>query len=93
MRWRRTLKSVSSSVARLARVKPHRAYWGRGLATEAGKAFVEFGFGELKLSRIVATVQVGNDASVRVLTNLGFRCVRREEGEYRTYDHFELQRV
>jgi [ribosomal protein S5]-alanine N-acetyltransferase len=67
-----------------------RAYWGRGLATEAGRAFVEFGFGELGLSRIVATVQVGNDASVRVLTKLGFRWVNREEGEYRTYDHFEL---
>jgi ribosomal-protein-alanine N-acetyltransferase len=24
-----------------------RAYWGRGLATEAGRAFVNFGFNEL----------------------------------------------
>src|SRR5262249_32944054 len=31
-----------------------RPYWGRGLATEAGRAFVEHGFKELGLSRVVA---------------------------------------
>jgi [ribosomal protein S5]-alanine N-acetyltransferase len=68
-----------------------RAYWGRGLATEAGRAFVEFGFGELGLLRVVATAQVGNDASVRVLHKLGFTWVQRDEGEARSYDKFELR--
>ena len=31
-----------------------RAYWGRGLATEAGRAFVRHGFDGLRLGRIVA---------------------------------------
>src|SRR3954447_4696377 len=35
-------------------------YWGRGLATEAGRAFLRFGFTELGLNRIVAGVEVGN---------------------------------
>lgn len=69
-----------------------RAYWGRGLATEAGRAFVNFGFNELGLSRIVTAVEVGNDASVRVLEKLGFRLLRTEEGEFRSFYHFELGR-
>jgi [ribosomal protein S5]-alanine N-acetyltransferase len=68
-------------------------YWGRGLATEAARAFVDFGFGELGLSRIVSTVQDGNAASRRILENLGFVVVRREHGERRVFDHFELRRV
>jgi ribosomal-protein-alanine N-acetyltransferase len=67
-----------------------RAYWGRGLATEAGRAFVDFGFNELGLSKIVTAVQVGNDASVRVLEKLGFALVRTEPGEFRSFYHFEL---
>ena len=67
-----------------------RAYWGRGLATEAGRAFVSFGFEELHLSRIVTAVEVGNDASVRVLQKLGFALVRTEKGDARSFYHFEL---
>ena len=68
-----------------------RTYWGRGIATEAGRAFIEFGFGELHLSRIVSTVQVGNDASIHIMKKLGFTLMRREEGELRKYDHFEIR--
>jgi ribosomal-protein-alanine N-acetyltransferase len=68
-----------------------RAYWGRGLATEAGRALVNFGFNELHLSKIVTAVQIGNDASVRVLEKLGFALVRTEEGEHRSFYHFELR--
>jgi [ribosomal protein S5]-alanine N-acetyltransferase len=68
-----------------------REFWGLGLASEAGRAFVDFGFDELKLTRIVAAVEVGNAASVRVLEKLGFVLVRREIG-LRSFDHFELVR-
>jgi len=37
-----------------------REHWGLGLASEAGAAFIKFGWEELRLSRIVATVQVEN---------------------------------
>jgi [ribosomal protein S5]-alanine N-acetyltransferase len=66
-----------------------RPYWGQGLASEAGLAFVKFGFDELGLNRIVSAVEVGNAASVRVLEKLGFSLVWREEG-VRSFDHFEL---
>lgn len=64
-------------------------YWGRGLATEAGRAFVRFGFGDLGLTRIVATVQVENDASVRVLSKLGFQLIATETG-VRSFLKFSL---
>jgi RimJ/RimL family protein N-acetyltransferase len=67
------------------------AFWGRGLATEAGRAFVDFGFGVLGLKRIVTTVDTRNAASVRVLEKLGFVVERFEEGP-RSFYHFELLR-
>jgi RimJ/RimL family protein N-acetyltransferase len=68
-----------------------REFWGRGLASEAGRAFVAFGFDELKLTRIVTAVEVGNAASVRVLEKLGFALAYLEEGP-RSFYHFELLR-
>jgi len=65
-------------------------YWGRGLATEAARAFVDFGFGELGLTRIVSSVETGNDASRHILEKIGFTLVRHEAGERRSFDHFEL---
>lgn len=67
-----------------------RAYWGRGLATEAARAFVAFGLGELRLTRIVAAVQQGNLASLRVLEKAGFREVSLEVGKDRSYHHLEI---
>lgn len=46
--------------------------WGKGYATEAAGALVALGFAELGLERIYAQVLEGNDASVRVMTKLGF---------------------
>lgn len=47
-------------------------FWGRGLATEASEALLEYGFESLKLKRIIAMVLPENQASVRVLEKLGF---------------------
>jgi hypothetical protein len=54
-----------------------RPYWGRGLATEAACAFVDFGFAQLKLPRITATAEKGHRASERILESLGFMCSTR----------------
>jgi [ribosomal protein S5]-alanine N-acetyltransferase len=68
-----------------------RAYWGRGLATEAARAFLQYGFNELKLKRIVASVQQGNDASQHILEKLGFQLINTRQGP-RTYLHFALDK-
>lgn len=46
-------------------------FWGRGYAPEAGSAAIEFGFGRLKLSEIVATTCPANAKSRRVMSKLG----------------------
>ena len=67
-----------------------RAYWGQGFATEAGRAFIEFGFEELELNVIVAHVQAGNEASVHVLKKLGFE-LESTEVALRIFYHFQLK--
>lgn len=66
-----------------------RQFWGRGLATEAALAFVNFGWEELHLKRIVASVQQGNNASVHILQKLGFELIATEQGT-RTFLKFVL---
>lgn len=55
--------------------------WGQGLMPEVLRAIVRFGFEEMKLNRIEATVHVENLRSQRVLTRLGFQ----REGLLREY--------
>ena len=60
-------------------------YWvresrqGRGIATRASRALVDFGFRELKLARIEIVVPQGNLPSQRVAQKIGatFECVAR----------------
>jgi RimJ/RimL family protein N-acetyltransferase len=47
--------------------------WGQGYATEAGRAWIEYGFDEIGLERIVAASHPENEASQRVLEKLGMR--------------------
>jgi RimJ/RimL family protein N-acetyltransferase len=51
------------------------AHWGRGLATEACRAILDFGFTDLRLERIIGLVDPANAASVRVLAKLGLTFV------------------
>jgi len=46
--------------------------WNKGYATESVKAITEYGFNKLNLNRIEAFITPGNDASVKVLKNLGY---------------------
>jgi [ribosomal protein S5]-alanine N-acetyltransferase len=70
-----------------------RPYWGLGLATEAARAFVDFGFGNLQLRRILADADEGNRASERILEKLGFRAIREEAlASGRVICHFVLER-
>jgi ribosomal-protein-serine acetyltransferase len=61
-----------------SRLSAGLGYWirasrqGRGYATEAARALVEYGFAELRLHRIEAHVALENRASQRVPEKLGF---------------------
>lgn len=58
-----------------------RDKWNQGYATEAGARCLEYGFGELKLERIVAVTNPQNLAARRALQKLGFA----EEGKGEHY--------
>jgi RimJ/RimL family protein N-acetyltransferase len=49
-----------------------RRSWGRGIATEATRALVDYALGVARLPRLVAVVYPENAASRRVLEKLGF---------------------
>jgi len=68
-----------------------REYWGKGYATEAGRAFINLGFNQLQLDRIVALVQVENDASIRVLQKLGLVITGTEHNGTRSFYNFALK--
>jgi RimJ/RimL family protein N-acetyltransferase len=51
----------------------HHDWWGRGVATEAARLLIEFGFRTLGMHRIEATTRPDNAASGRVLEKAGLR--------------------
>ena len=54
-----------------------RPFWGRGYASEAGRAVVGWAFGTLGLECIRSGAFEGNDASLRGQEKLGFRVTGR----------------
>ena len=58
-----------------------RSAWGRGYATELGRALIAYAFGVLRVPRVVAQVEPANTASRHVLAKLGMT----ERGERTAY--------
>ena len=50
----------------------NRAFWGKGIMTEAMSAILTFGFSELGLHRIEAIIDIENERSKGLLLKLGF---------------------
>lgn len=48
-----------------------KQHWGKGYATEAGSACLDYGFSQLGLKRIIGRAATGNQASIQVLKKLG----------------------
>lgn len=64
-------------------------YWGRGYATEAGHAVLDFGFTTLGLHRIHAHHMLRNPQSGRVMVKLGMRFEGILRHAIRKWDTFE----
>jgi RimJ/RimL family protein N-acetyltransferase len=56
-----------------------RAHWGKGYATEAGRAFLEHIFAAYDVGMVRSGVFVDNPASLRVQEKLGFERTGRRE--------------
>lgn len=51
----------------------HQDYWGKGYATEAGKAMLKYGFNQLGLEKIIGAVHTENNSSINVLEKIGLK--------------------
>lgn len=66
-------------------------FWGKGYGYEAAKAFVAFGFNEMKLPVIYASVEIGNDGSDKILRKCGFRFVNEFDDDGDLCAWYELK--
>jgi RimJ/RimL family protein N-acetyltransferase len=48
-------------------------YWGIGIATEASRAILSYGFNSLKLKKIIAIAYKENEASIKVMKKVGMQ--------------------
>ena len=67
-------------------------HWGRGYATEAGRASLAFGFDELDLTKITALVLPENLGSIRVIEKLGMTHACRQDCEGLDALRYEITR-
>lgn len=74
-----------------------RAYWRRGITTEALQAVLRFAFVEMQLHRINVDTRMDNIASVRLMQKLGFQhegtrreCIRNPDGTYQNWGLFGM---
>jgi len=64
-------------------------YWGKGLASEAARAMIDYGFNTIGLERIVAVVDGNNIASQKVIEKLGMNYKGRlilDDPDFSGYD-------
>lgn len=53
--------------------------WGRGFATEAGRACADWGFARFELPYITAMIRADNERSIRVAERLGMTPLRADD--------------
>ena len=68
-------------------------YWGRGIAAEAARAVMEWGYREHGLKRIWASTHLENERSKRVLCKLGFRLWKVEQEAFYEMERGEARRT
>jgi RimJ/RimL family protein N-acetyltransferase len=79
--WKNTGETIGRVGPQYHRAWPHDPevgwaldplWWGRGIATEAGRAAVAWAFGDLGYARVVSITTESNLASRNVMRKLGF---------------------
>lgn len=57
-----------------------REHWGKGYATEAGRAAIEYAFDDLGWKEVIHVILTGNERSIAVAERLGSRYRHTQEG-------------
>mgnify|MGYP001554239794 CR=1 FL=1 len=68
-------------------------HWGKGYATEAAKACLEYGFNKMKLKEIYAMTDSRNLNSNKVLKKLGFTFIEKFDYDGDESDWFKLNLI
>lgn len=68
-----------------------RNAWGKGYATEIAHRIIEFGFDDLKLPEIFASVDNDHPASIRVLEKAGMDFLRYEYDEEGSFSIYSIK--
>lgn len=55
-------------------------HWGKGYATEAARAALDYAFRELGWKRVIHVILVGNERSIAVAKKLGSKFIRSQKG-------------
>jgi [ribosomal protein S5]-alanine N-acetyltransferase len=69
-----------------------KKYWRQGFATEAAKAWLDYGFGVMNLSDIFAMADADNLASKKVLEKIGLNYVEKFTFDGVEHDWFSMTR-
>jgi len=71
----------------------YRKYWNKGYATETAKKCLDFGFGKLKIEKIVGRAMKENFGSIKVLEKIGMTFKENFDFEGQQGVVYELNRV
>ncbi len=70
-----------------------RDRWGQGLATEAAKAILQYGFEHLNLPRLVSLIEPENIASQRVAEKIGMAFEKRvDDSDYAPFFIYSINK-
>ena len=69
-----------------------REHWGQGLATEAARAILNYGFENLHLSRLISLIDSENIASRRVAEKMGMAFEREGHDEMGSFLIYSINR-
>ncbi len=70
-----------------------KKYWGKGLATEAGIACLNYGFNQLGYREVFAMADCANDGSNRILRKLGFTGIETFDWEGEPHFWYRLDKA
>jgi RimJ/RimL family protein N-acetyltransferase len=62
-----------------------KAYWGKGLGTEAAQAISQYGFAQLGLSRLICLIDPVNQASLQVARKIGMTFEKEGQNDMGTF--------
>lgn len=65
--------------------------WGRGYATEAAKASIQYATHSMKMKKLMARIKMTNDKSKKVLETLGFQFLYDKNDHGKQLSYYEIK--